>query len=1281
MNALIRQPRFKHWPKLLLIVILIVASACTWVLTSNAGLQWLVAALSHSSSAKLEYSGLHGRLIGPIQLQSLHLQSGQTTVSLRELQLDWRPSALLHGRLELIEVRASEVQITTPHSNGATPMPADLSLPLAIAISGVHLDSLQLSVVGAPAPYFSAHTLEASLSSDGHQYEVHDLQGRLDYGQIHASGVMQATRPYVLQAQADLSSIEELANYDDKAHVHIIANGDLNGFDIAAQGEGAGLDGTAQARIAPLALVPLQALNLQVSGLDPHAFAAAAPKAKLKLRATLQGSATQLLAGKVQLHNDSPATLDQGGLPLSDASTRLGVAADVLRCDDLLIKLQGTATISGALNWQHDHGVADLRVLNLDPSALDSRLRSAHLNGELKLSGNGQDQHASINLRDATLQLSGELQKSGDKLELQQLRLASAQAEVSGVGELLLSGQQPYNFSGRLQHFDVAAFVPHVPHSELNATLTLAGALRPRANGIIDLAITDSHLAQHALNGKGHIEYSNTGHSIVALAFKVGDNQLELNGSYGLPTDLLRLDILAPALAQLGAGYGGALQLHASLAGDPAKPDATLLAEVQQLTLPDSYRLESLSTTLSLHDEALAVNIQAGELSDPTRILLQEAHLTVNGSVSDHQLQAQLQGAGEDRLQLRAQGGWQVHNHWQGKLTAVETSGRLSAHLLQAAPLSVASNNVKLDAAEFKFAGGQLALETLEWTPQQWNSHVKFNDIGLRMGKLADDLSADLQALRLGGAWQVQSGAQLSGDLDIHRERGDLILSSSPPTALGLEKLQFTAHAVPGKINASLDASGSRLGELQAQLSTTPSSSANHWFIPGSAPLSGQLHIAAKDLSWIGAAIEGEIKTGGHINLDAELAGSVAAPRLLGKLLGDELSIALLDQGVRLEQGRLTASFDKQTLHLEELVFMAPHDAPPRDTLLTGVYVASTPGALHATGNIDLSGNDSDLEISAYQVPLTQRKDRWIIASGNGRARLKEETLSLSGNIITDAGLIRPIGGNRPQLAEDVVLVGRPNPKRQNARISVDASLDLGDHFYLRASGLETRLAGKLTAQQAPGQPLRVTGAISTRDASFDAYGQSLTVERGIVNFNGPIYDPGLNILAVRKGLSVEAGVTVTGTALHPVVQLVSTPTVPDTEKLSWIVLGRPPDASGTDLSLLLAAAEGVVGGGGSGGVTGQLKQSMGIDQLTLRANTTTTGMTTQTSNAADPLSNQIAVVGKRLSARAYLSYEQGVTATAGVTKLTYTLSPRINLITQAGFENAIDLTYSFRFE
>ena len=37
-----------------------------------------------------------------------------------------------------------------------------------------------------------------------------------------------------------------------------------------------------------------------------------------------------------------------------------------------------------------------------------------------------------------------------------------------------------------------------------------------------------------------------------------------------------------------------------------------------------------------------------------------------------------------------------------------------------------------------------------------------------------------------------------------------------------------------------------------------------------------------------------------------------------------------------------------------------------------------------------------------------------------------------------------------------------------------------------------------------------------------------------MVNFQGPIDDPALNILALRKGLAVEAGVEVTGTVRQP---------------------------------------------------------------------------------------------------------------------------------------------------
>ena len=46
----------------------------------------------------------------------------------------------------------------------------------------------------------------------------------------------------------------------------------------------------------------------------------------------------------------------------------------------------------------------------------------------------------------------------------------------------------------------------------------------------------------------------------------------------------------------------------------------------------------------------------------------------------------------------------------------------------------------------------------------------------------------------------------------------------------------------------------------------------------------------------------------------------------------------------------------------------------------------------------------------------------------------------------------------------------------------------------------------------------------------YTAFGQRLTVERGILTFSGPIDNPGVNALAMRKNQAVEAGVAVTGT-------------------------------------------------------------------------------------------------------------------------------------------------------
>ena len=53
----------------------------------------------------------------------------------------------------------------------------------------------------------------------------------------------------------------------------------------------------------------------------------------------------------------------------------------------------------------------------------------------------------------------------------------------------------------------------------------------------------------------------------------------------------------------------------------------------------------------------------------------------------------------------------------------------------------------------------------------------------------------------------------------------------------------------------------------------------------------------------------------------------------------------------------------------------------------------------------------------------------------------------------------------------------------------------------------------------------------------------------------------------------------------------------------------------------------------------------------------------------------------KRISSRAYLSFEQGATTATSLVRLRYKLNPRITLQFQTGTNTALDILYSWTFD
>jgi len=138
---------------------------------------------------------------------------------------------------------------------------------------------------------------------------------------------------------------------------------------------------------------------------------------------------------------------------------------------------------------------------------------------------------------------------------------------------------------------------------------------------------------------------------------------------------------------------------------------------------------------------------------------------------------------------------------------------------------------------------------------------------------------------------------------------------------------------------------------------------------------------------------------------------------------------------------------------------------------------------------------------------------------------------------------------------------------------------------------------------------------------------------------------------------------------LAPRITLVSEPTVPDAEKLSWLVLGHGlASATQSDAGTLQSAASSLLSRGAASAVQSRIAGALGLDTLSV-------------GTSDDSLQQRIITVGKQLSSRLYVSYQQGLESAGSVVLLRYILSPRLSLEGETGARSALSLLYNISFD
>ncbi|MFN3667968.1 MAG: translocation/assembly module TamB domain-containing protein [Brevundimonas sp.] len=337
----------------------------------------------------------------------------------------------------------------------------------------------------------------------------------------------------------------------------------------------------------------------------------------------------------------------------------------------------------------------------------------------------------------------------------------------------------------------------------------------------------------------------------------------------------------------------------------------------------------------------------------------------------------------------------------------------------------------------------------------------------------------------------------------------------------------------------------------------------------------------------------GERTLSGQVNARATLAGSIAAPRLNGRLDLQQGSFRDSATGVRLETVTLASRFDDATGVVES--FSA---------------VDGAGGTVSGSGRIGLTqGSGSSFQLLLNRFRIIDNDIAEARASGPVTVtRGADGDITLVGRMdIDEARIEANPPGSTGIVGMDVIEINKPGGDIPEEEQTPQRGLQFGLDIALRSPGGDVRVVGRgLNVEM--NVDARVTGTIARPvlagtarvvRGDYEFAGKRFVFdERGTVGLSTDPEQIRLNLTAIREDPALTATIRVTGTAARPVIALTSTPALPQDEILSQVLFGR----SASQLSPLeaaqLAAGVAALAGGGGFDVIGNLRELAGLDRL-----------------------------------------------------------------------------------
>ncbi len=327
-------------------------------------------------------------------------------------------------------------------------------------------------------------------------------------------------------------------------------------------------------------------------------------------------------------------------------------------------------------------------------------------------------------------------------------------------------------------------------------------------------------------------------------------------------------------------------------------------------------------------------------------------------------------------------------------------------------------------------------------------------------------------------------------------------------------------------------------------------------------------------------------------------------------------------------------------------------------------------GDLRVDGELDAIFSDQraiHLKLVTRGAGVLNRSDARAKVTSDIDYFYKSDSHRLEGDITVDEALftIRELPRTVVTPSSDVTVKGR-NQQAQNQPLDLDLGVTLTNKARVSAFGLDSSIAGKLRYQAKRGAPIKLVGTLATVDGSFSVYGQTLTIRRGKLVFDGPLDDPRVDVFASRDvkvdGRGYQVGVIVSGYASELNTQITSNPALPEVDALSLLLTGRLLRQTGQQEKQQIAGAALTMGLQKAGFITNRIMALTGIDDISF-------------SQSGDGVE---VGAGVQLNQNLYLRYTYGALSRIGGMLLDYNLSDSTRLRATTGDTQSIELQYIF---